>query len=62
MRVTIVIVHPSVTTVRLGEREFELPTDIFPTIPEIGQVWKLSAAHEPTAHEQLEKLNDLITS
>lgn len=61
MMVTIITVHPSVTVVQAGDRNFELPTDSFPVPPQSGQVWELTLQHRPTNVEQLADLNDLLS-
>lgn len=60
MIVTVVTVHPSVTVVRTGEREFEVPSDSFPQTPQPGQTWNLSLTHQPSQTEQLAELNDYL--
>lgn len=62
MIVQVVTVHPSVTVVSAADRQFEIPTESFPTPPQAGQTWNLSLTHLPTSAEQVEKLNDYLTS
>lgn len=57
MTITIIAVHPSVTIVRDGDRQLELPVAWFPTPPQVGQEWTLDLHRQPTETEQLQQLN-----
>ena len=54
---SIITVHPTVTIVRTGETQTEIPTAWFPVVPVAGQEWKLQLSHEPTDQEKLTTLN-----
>lgn len=62
MIVRVETVHPAVTVVVGDGRQFEIPTTAFPTAPQIGQEWNLGLTHQPSSAEQVEKLNDYLTS
>lgn len=60
MTVEVVSALPSITVVRAGDRQLELPTEFFPEPPRPGQTWKIALTHLPTNAEQLEELNDYL--
>lgn len=61
MIVEVVTVHPSVTIVRHGDRQTEIPTAWFPTAPKTGQQWELTFNHQPTESERLAILNTYLS-
>ncbi len=61
MIVEVVTVHPSVTIVRHGDRQTEIPTTWFPKPPKTGQHWELRLDHQPTESERLAVLNAYLT-
>jgi len=56
-RLTIVAVHPTVTVVRTPDEQTEVPTNWFPSMPKVDQVWEVELKHQPTDTEQLDRLN-----
>ncbi|MBI5466947.1 MAG: hypothetical protein HY975_01900 [Candidatus Kerfeldbacteria bacterium] len=61
MIVQVVTVHPSVTIVRHGAQQLDIPTSWFPTTPTVGQEWELDLRHQTTESEQLATLNSYLT-
>lgn len=60
MTISVVAVHPTMVIVKSTKQQFELPIDLFPRRPHVGQAWEISLDHEPTEEERISDLNALL--